>query len=293
MKAILLAATLLSASPALALQTPSPGKADPRICDVAYNANEVTNVVAIVGETISIRFSEKEKISNVTPSDTAHLKFYITDGSNMLWLKPVHTMPPQPIAVRTTKEDGTPRDYSLRWTALADDTTKGGPQVAMANTDLNLIEIHPTQTPPPNVCYLIRYDYPAEVSAAQAAAWRARKAKQDAESAEIALHIAAQQPAGHNAPTEIFDDGYTTTLRFPGNMRIPTIFRRNPDNTDAEVTGTTTEEGGYVFIHSVLPYIRLRDGDLVLCIWNRAYEQIGNVPGTGTTSDSIKRDLHE
>lgn len=305
MKTILLVATLLSATPALALQTPAPGKADPRICDVVYNANDVTDVVAIMGDTISIRFGVKERITNVTPSDTAHLKFFITDGSNMLWLKATHVMPPQPIAVRTAKEDGTPRDYSLRWTALPDDATKGNPQVAAAGNGINLVELQaPDAAHKPNVCYMIRYDYPTDVSAAQAAAWRAKKAKEAAEAAEIALHMAALQPQGHNehyvaqgdaslAPTEIFDDGYTTTLHFPGNMRIPTIFRRNPDGTDAEVTGTTTEQGGYVKIHSVLPYIRLRDGDLVLCIWNRAYNQIGDNPGTGTTSDNINRDVHE
>ena len=297
MKCLLLAATLLSATPALALQTPVPGKADPRVCDVKYDANDVTDVVSIMGNTVSIRFGQHERITNVTPSDTAHLKFFITEGSNMLWLKGTLAMPPQPISIRTMTEDNVPRDYALRWTALSD----AKPNVALAvASNVDVTEVPAAEGK--NICYLIRYGYPVEVTAAQAAAWRKQKAKQAAEADEIALHQAELQ-RGHNmhyvaqgdasiGPTEIFDDGYTTTLRFPGNMRIPVIFKRTPEGTDAEVTGTTTEEGGIVKIHSVLPYIRLRDGDLVLCIWNRAYTAIGDNPGTGTTAPEIDRGVH-
>lgn len=294
MKAFVLAATLLSATPALALQTPVPGKSDPRVCDVKYDPNEVTDVVSIMGDTMSIRFGKNERITNVTPSDAAHLKFFITEGSNMLWLKGALAMSPQPISVRTMTEDNTPRDYALRWTALPD--TKPTHDVSLASTnDVEVTEVPHVQ----NICYLIRYNYPTEVSAAQVAAWRKKKAKEAAEAQDIALHK-AESDRGHNmhyvaqgdasiGPTEIYDDGYTTTLRFPGNLRIPTIFKRDPEGTDAEVTGTTTEEGGIVKIHSVLPYIRLRDGDLVLCIWNRSYNPVGDNPGTGTTSPDIDR----
>lgn len=294
MKAFVLAATLLSATPALALQTPVPGKSDPRVCDVKYDPNEVTDVVSIMGDTMSIRFGKNERITNVTPSDAAHLKVFITEGSNMLWLKGALAMSPQPISVRTMTEDNTPRDYALRWTALPD--TKPTHDVSLASTnDVEVTEVPHVQ----NICYLIRYNYPTEVSAAQVAAWRKKKAKEAAEAQDIALHK-AESDRGHNmhyvaqgdasiGPTEIYDDGYTTTLRFPGNLRIPTIFKRDPEGTDAEVTGTTTEEGGIVKIHSVLPYIRLRDGDLVLCIWNRSYNPVGDNPGTGTTSPDIDR----
>jgi type IV secretion system protein VirB9 len=298
MKNILLAATLLSATPAFALQTPVPGRADPRVCDVNYDANNVTDVVSIMGDTVSIRFGPKERITNVTPSDTAHLKFFITEGSNMLWLKGTLAMPPQPISIRTMTEDNAPRDYALRWTALPDTKTNRDVSLAAAN-GVGVTEVFPDKTA--NICYLIRYSYPVEVSAAQAAAWRRRKAKEAAEANEIALRTEGER--GHNmhyvaqgdasiGPTEIFDDGYTTTLRFPGNMRIPVILKRTPEGTDSEVTGTTAEQGGIIKIHSVLPFIRLRDGDLVLCIWNRGYTAIGDNPGTGTTAPDIDRGIH-
>lgn len=59
--------------------------------------------------------------------------------------------------------------------------------------------------------------------------------------------------------------------------------------TDAEFSGVTVEQGGVVKIHGVYPAIRLRDGDRVLCLWNRGYNPIGDNPGTGTTKPSIER----
>lgn len=298
MRSLLIAATLLS-SPALALQTPTPGKEDSHICDVKYDPNDVTDVPAIMGNTVAIKFFQTDRIVKVTLSDTGNLKRSIIEGSNMLYLKAMAPMPPQPIMVRTLKEDGTARDYTMRWTSLPDETERKRRTGVLASMGPNVIEVTPDQNV--NLCYLIRYNYPSEVTAAQVAAWKARQAKQKAEASEIALHNQEQQRA-HNVqytgqgdasigPTEVYDDGYTTTLVFPGNMRIPTIFKKNLDGTDAEVTGTTTEQGGVVKIHEVLPFIRLRDADQVLCITNWAYSLVGENPGTGTTSPDVARDV--
>jgi type IV secretion system protein VirB9 len=304
MKRLLMAATLLSTSPAWALQTPTPGKDDPRVCDVNYNANNVTDIPAVIGNSVAIRFGSTERIIKVTVSDTAHLKRDIIEGSNILYLKADYPMPPQPIVIRTLKEDGTPRDYAIQWSAFSD-TEK--PTTALASIgDVKIDEVAP-EKPKVNFCYLVRYNYPTEVTAAQIAAWRQKRAKEAAETAEIALRKeeesrprnthytgqgdAAIAPVSTAGQPEIYDDGYSTWLSFPGNMRVPTLFRRNPDGTDAEITGTTTEQGGLIKIHGVLPFIRLRDGDLVFCITNRAYSQVGNNPGTGTTTSNIDRSV--
>jgi type IV secretion system protein VirB9 len=298
MKRLLFAMTILS-SPAMALQTPTPGKIDPRICDVVYNADDVVDVRAVMGETVAIRFDPAEAITDVPLSDTIHVKRATGSASNnILWLKATETMPPQPIGVRTKRADGSSRDYAFRWTSLSDDKPAGVSLAASGPLKMEEILV------PRVSCYMIRFTYPSDVTAAQAAAWRARQAKQKADEAEIALHK-ADEDRSHNVryvaqgdasigPTAIWDDGNTTTLVFPGNMRIPVIVTRLADKlTDAEVTGMTSEQGGMVKIHGVLPFIRLRDGDLTLCLWNRAYAAIGNNPGTGTTSNDIERHLGE
>lgn len=300
MRNILLAATLLAASPALALQTPVPGKADPRVCDVKYDPNDVTDVTAMTGDTMTILFGAKERIAYVTSSDHEHLHVVAAKDSNILWLRSKHAMRPQPISIRTLKEDGSTRDYSLQWTALPDPTKQQQMVASASSAPAPVVEEVKPETSP-NLCYMIRYEYGVEVTAAQAAAWRARVAKERAEAAEIALRK-DEQARWHNlhytgqgdasiGPTQIYDDGYTTTMVFPGNMRVPTIFKRTPEGTDAEVTGTTTEQGGVIKIHEVLPFIRLRDGDLVLCLTNHNFNQIGLNPGTGTNSDNISRDV--
>jgi type IV secretion system protein VirB9 len=164
-----------------------------------------------------------------------------------------------------------------------------------------------TPAKPPNICYFIRFTYQADVKAAQAAAWRVAETKRKAEQAEIALHQAESAKAHNNhyvaqgdlsigplppdpAKDAIWDDGYTTTLTFPGNMRIPAIYTRLDDKkTDAQVNGITVESGGVVRIHGTFSFLRLRDGDLTLCIFNRAYSAVGNNPGTGTISPSVDR----
>jgi type IV secretion system protein VirB9 len=307
MKILLLAATMLSACPALASQIPTPGKKDVHICDVDYDPNNVVDVLAIVGRNLTIQLNPKDKGIHLALSDTRpdHIVNAINEPTNTVWLKAVKPMDAQPIDIETTQDDGTPRHYSLRWTANPEEVDPPPPaSVALASTsNVNVMEIRPGSTDPqkpkPNICYLIRYNFPADIRAAQVAAWRLKHDKDQQNATEIAVHKSGAngnvnkryvgQGDASIAPTAVFDDGYTTTLQFPGNRQIPVILKRTPDGQDAEVTGFTVEQGGVVKVHEVLPFIRLRDGDLVLSIWNRSFNAIGNNPGTGTTSPDIER----
>jgi type IV secretion system protein VirB9 len=206
-------------------------------------------------------------------------------------------MPPQPIPIRTIRDDGQPpRDYVLQWTALPDQAASSV-NVAAAG-DVTASEI---PTTPKSRCYTIRYQYPADEKAAKVAAWKAAQDKSKRQAQEIALHQQAQvAPRNVNyvaqgdaalAPTSIFDDGYTTQIEFAGNRRIPVLLTVTPDGKESQISGFTTEDNGIIKIHEVLPLIRLRDGDTVLCIVNRAYNPTGNNPGTGTTSPDMNRDV--
>ena len=297
MKRLLLAASLLSPCTAFALKTPTPGKADPHICDVTYSANNVVDVPAVVGMQVTIRFADKEVIDHITPSDTANLKYLPAEGSNIVWLKASRPMPSQPIGVRTKREDGTLRDYILQWTAMPDVPAKT-PVALASNGAVNIAEV---PQPKPNFCYLIRFNYPGEFTAAQIAAWRQRQDTAARNQAEIALR-AAQAAANRNVryvgqgdasigPTEISDDGYTTTLRFPGNLSVPAIYGRDDKGNDVADLGVTTEQNGVIKLHGAYPFIRLRDGDRTLCITNVGYSAIGNNPASGTTDEAISRDV--
>lgn len=292
------AAVILSliASPALALQHPVGAKGgDPRACEVIYDPNDIVDITVEVGHSVSVKFSPTDHKQLVAVSDSEHLKETGIEGANILFFKARTAMPPQPVQVRTTRDDGSTRDYMMQFSAIAPEDSDRPAQVAATGP------VAITQTTPVT-CYSIRYLYPGDDKAAQAAAWRTSADRAKREAAEIALHK-AQSDASRNkryigvgdaslAPLEISDDGNTTELRFPGNVRIPALFTTTPDGGWSQISGITTEDNGVVKIHGTLPIIRLVDGELVLCITNRGYSAVGNNPGTGTTSPNISREVH-
>lgn len=273
----ILVAIALVASPALADQTPAPSKgSDGRMCDVPYKANDVVTVKTIAGNTVQVTLGAHERVIYVNVSDSLTLKYFVAENSNAVFLKASGAMPPQPISVRSLREDGTPRDYSLEWSAVL-------PSDAA-----------------PKTCYFIRYQYPTEYSAEQVAKWRAQQAQAKADAAEIALHRAAMDAARRNVkyvsmgdlqigPTEIYDDGATTWLNFPGGMSIPSIYSVTPDGNEAVVGDVIAEDNGVIKIPRTLPIIRLRSGNLVLCLFNLVWNPIGTIPNTGTSDPNTRR----
>ena len=254
MKQVIAVAVLLPL-PAFALQIPQSAKnGDPRVCNVAFNPDEIVDVTVPAGNTVTLKFGPNERVAYVSVSDSAHLKFFVAEGSNGVWLKATDAMPAQPVSIRTLKEDGTPRDYTLQWTALDTPPTPASTdRIALASAAPT---VHVSEEParPPRMCYTIRFQYPADDAAAAAAKWRAMQARAKNDAAEIALHQAPPAVVRNVryvamgdlqiGPTEIFDDGNTTELHFPGNMRLPTIYTVAPDGAEAVVGGVTTEDNG-------------------------------------------------
>jgi len=314
MKLTITAAFILLAAPALAIQQPSPGKnGDPHICDVPYDANNMVQINAAVGENVQIVFGKDERILDVFVSDKEHLKAAGREGSNTISIKAIADMLPKPITVRTLKSDAQkgdmPRDYLIQWAAIPPP-----PPTRVADAT--------GETPPPAAatpCYIVRYTYASDVAAENAAKWAAQAAFRRQNSAEVALRQAndAMQcdtnhpfnPPGCNyayvvvgdtrlspvgAATgrpAVWDYKGTTVMRFPGNMALPIVLVVNRDGKEAQPSGVTVEDGGIVKLHSVEQIIRLRDGDMVLCIYNQRYNQIGDNPGTGTINDAISRTI--
>lgn len=302
MKIVIAAVLVCLALPALAATNPTPAKGanDSRVCDVNFSQNDIVAIKASPGDNVTVRFGDKEVVGNVAASDTAHLQWGLagTQG-NIVMFKAIQPMPAQPVAIRTIRNDGQPpRDYIIQWSAAYPESPK--PKAVAAIGDVSVADVSP-EPPPATPCYLVRYQYPNEVDPEKLAAWRAAamKKKQDAE--EIALH-AANKVVCRNvhyvakgdsfiAPTSICDDGQTTELRFAGT--IPVILGVNSDSSDRQLSGVTVEDNGVVKIHEVpapygkLPVIRLRSGDLLLCIFNIGYAPYD--PKTGTISPDIVR----
>jgi type IV secretion system protein VirB9 len=261
------------ATSASALEVPHPGLQDSRIRTIAYSPNQVVDLYAAVGATLTIQFGDDESIAEVALSDTADLKH--AHAANILWLKATTKMDSQPISVRTLKTDGTSRLYTFQW-----QTRDGG------NT-----------APTPNGFYVVRFIYPLDTMKAQQAADKKAEDAADVARASQLLKTTSETTINRRYVGQgdralepaIWDDGNSTFLRFAGNMRVPTIYVLNPDGKEA--VAPYTVEGEIVTLHQTSRGIRLRDGDLVLCIWNEGWNSYGHPTGTGTTSPVVQRTI--
>jgi type IV secretion system protein VirB9 len=275
-------------SSAYAEEDPIPGREDTRMRYVAYDSDQVVRLAAAVGATLVVTFGSKERVVAVAVSDSADLA--AMPRGNYLFFKARRPLPPQPVIVLTETDTGM-RRYVFEMTAV-DMANPGADQ-----TDLS---------------YSVQFTYPAEAAAEQrraaAASAAAQRAQEQAQEAAYELkradyemehdpfvgprnwHYVAQGDRSL-LPLEVYDNGYTTVFRFPGNVRIPAIFVINPDGKEA--TANYAVKGDLVEADSVARGWRLRDGQTVLCIWNLAFNPVGRVPGTGTVSPNVQRILKE
>jgi type IV secretion system protein VirB9 len=104
--------------------------------------------------------------------------------------------------------------------------------------------------------------------------------------------LAPTAPAGLDA---MWDDGQRTFLRYPGNRPVPVAYQVLPDGTEAVIGQSSVVDpdthGSLLIIHSVVPMIRLRSGESILCITNRAYDPVGRNIGTGTVDPGVVREM--
>jgi type IV secretion system protein VirB9 len=217
---------------------------------------------------------------------------------NFVMLKPLRDLDPQPLFIIGRSTDPTTGREVMR-PYVFELSTRQGPLTADA----------------PDTYYLVRFSYPDEERAAAAAAAAARRQEATAAAetrrreraerqARQRLRLAdngAATPGTMNwhydgqgdralAPAEVWDDGQSTFLRFPGNRRVPAIFSVLADGREAAVNYSASTTG-LITVHQTGPALRLRDGGLVLCILNRAHEAAGRNAGTGTTSPDVVREI--
>ena len=290
-RAFLLSSALLAAiAPTLARaeQTPLHGSYDTRMRYVAYNPGQVVHLSTIVGATLVVTFAPNETVNAVAETDTIHLA--AVPKGNYLFLKPSAPLTLQPVIVLTQRPDGTLRRYVFEIETVSAPSTSDGSH---------------------GVFFSVQFTYPADEAAA-AAARAAAEAAQTAKLNQTAL-LRAQATAANSildnqrtnpfigprnyqyvaqgnsslTPVNVWDNGYSTVLQFPGNERIPGIFVIDPDGKEA--TASYSVKGSTVQIGETAREFRLRDGNTVLNIYNLAYNTVGQNPGTGTTSPEVTR----
>jgi type IV secretion system protein VirB9 len=294
MKRIVLVA-LCAASltmPALAVEDPTAGPLDSRMRTIPYDPGQVVHLSTAVGATLAVAFGSDETVTQVAVTDSKDLK--AVPARNFLFFKSQAVLAPQPVIVLTTNSASVIRRYVFEVTTV--DAKKLDDQAQ-------------------DVYYSVQFTYPADIAARRRAAALAEAKKEAADEAarvaELQLQLAHERmeaesrdpPSAQAAgpknlrylargdrsilPLEVWDNGFSTVFRFPGNVRVPSIFVINPDGKEA--TADYSVKGNLVQVSTVARQWRLRDGQTVLCVFNQSFNPIGENPGTGTTSTDVQR----
>ena len=258
-------------APLRAELVPYSGGADGRVRTVAYNPMNVVQIVASATISTQLIFAEQEEITNVSVGDDA--SWLVQPVGHLLFLKPIGPRRSTNGQVVTRRADGSMRSYQLHLIAV--------PRAAGA------------------AVYAVAFTYPQDVAAAAVAARVQASTVAAKVSAEDHLADAwAQGPRNWRyvaqgsvmiQPTEVSDNGRMTAFRFPGNMRIPTIYATAPDGTEAIVPYTMT--GDRAVVQTTARTFVLRDGKEVLRVLNQGFDPVGRNPGTGTGTAEVSRTI--
>jgi type IV secretion system protein VirB9 len=258
---------LLAVSPVGAEQTPRSAGYDPHVQSVAYNPLNVVRVVGSPKNSTQIIFGAGEEITQVAIGDAD--AWFAQPAGNLLFIKPTAIRPATNMQVVTKTLGGASRSYQFRLVAVRHSARAG------------------------TAIYAVSFTYPRDEAAAQVQAEAVAREK----AAEARLTAAwAQGPRnwryvaqGSNMiePTDVSDNGRQTAFRFPGNMRVPTIYTAAPDGSETIVPYTMI--GDMVVVQTTARIFTLRDGQKVLRVINQGFDPVGRNPGTGTGTPDLTR----
>ncbi|UEM08130.1 TrbG/VirB9 family P-type conjugative transfer protein (plasmid) [Skermanella rosea] len=304
------------ATTAQAAELPAPCGPDPRERCIAYKAGQIVRVYLAPGATVTIELPPTETVFFVGASDNGiisgtgateraaagqdatsdpNLMTAVPGGADnptqFLTIKALRHLEPQPFLVIGRWSNPVTGKQEFRRHVFEILTRPG---------DL-------TQDTP-DTMFSVRFTDPETEQLVRNAKWRAEKEKRDAQRAADRLQTISLSSIRRNtaydgqateadraalAPSEMWDDGQRTYLRYPGNRRVPHAFQVLPDGKEGVIGQQTVPDpelrGNMLILQGVVPMMRLRDGDAVLCIANRAYDPVGRNPGTGTVDPGVSR----
>lgn len=260
----------LMAGAAQAELTPSSAGFDPHVQFVVYNPLNVVRVTATLTNSTQIIFADTEQITHIAIGDAD--AWLPNPSGNLLFIKPLQRRIATNMQVVTRRPDGTSRSYQFYLIAAQRSMLHSSPAI-----------------------YAVRFRYPDDERDSRNA-----KATLVAQQTAIASLSDSWAHGPRNwryvaqgsrliEPAEVSDNGRQTAFRFPGNMRLPTIYTAAPDGTETIVSYTMV--GDQSIVQTTARTFMLRDGKEVLRIVNRGYDPVGISPATGTGLPDVLRTL--
>jgi type IV secretion system protein VirB9 len=267
---ILIAAAALHTAPAWAVSETVPSKGDSRIRFVEYDPADVVPLVAKYGRQTFVKFAEDEKIEDLGGGDTDAWEIGVTTRPNSFFIKPKARSPNTNITVVTNKRH---YNFELQLYAEAQPKKNGKPRVAPTGTNM----------------YMVWFRYPQDDAKAKAMADQGKRVDQLLQQGATARNRAyTVQGASSITPTEAFDDGSFTYLRFAPRADMPAVYYVGEDGIEKLATFNVKDD--VLVVHRVAPKLVLRRGDvLVACIFNEAFDPVGAKRPTNTKSPAVER----
>lgn len=224
----------LSSLPAFAAKTPNALATDNRVKQVAYDPNQVYELVGTYGYQTSVEFAPDETVKVVTVGDS--IAWQIMPYENRLFLKPVEPNAATNMTVITNKNT-----YYFK---------------------LNSSRARASKT------FLVRFVYPNTNITSLGGGAGTIKANLGFDMEKVNLDYATSGDKRTIALSRAFDDGQFTYFLFDENTEIPAVYTVGPDGTESIVN--TRREGKYLVVERTASLFTLRNGDAHLCVENKA-----------------------
>ncbi|SEB26324.1 type IV secretion system protein VirB9 [Variovorax sp. YR216] len=232
------------AAPAHAAKFPNPLVTDNRVRQVAYDPNQVYEIVGTYGYQTSIEFAADEKVEVVTLGDS--IAWQTVPYRNRLFLKPVEPNAETNLTVITDR-----RTYYFKLMS-----GKG----------------RATQT------FLVRFVYPQALQRSAGSMQRdtfsgmnGPGTSGNAPAIDMARMNIDYSTSGETGAIQLkraFDDGQFTYFQFDKGAEIPAVYTVGPDGTESIVN--TRREGGYLVVERTAGRFTLRNGEAYLCVQSNA-----------------------
>ncbi len=259
--ALLLVLALPATAPAEV--SPSRGIYDPRVKTVGYNADDVVRIIGHYGFSTNIEFAKDESVQSIALGDS--LAWEVAPRGNQLFVKPREDNATTNMTVITDR-----RSYQF-WLDAAKAPNKGRGE---------------------DMYFRVKFHYPQDAARLSGETDAKRRA-------EAALRI-LPPPRNWNywacgdptlRPSEAYDDGRFTYLRFPGAQEIPAAFVVNSDGAESLANGSM--RGDQLVLQAVTRRIVLRKGKAAACLENRSFDPRGVGTPSGTTSPVVERRIKD
>jgi type IV secretion system protein VirB9 len=274
---------LFGCSDVWALKEPKASRLDPHIQHVNYQADNVVIVNATPGIATHIQFDSEEEILDMATGfsegwelvnlrNNLYLKPKSIKGKNDAFLEPTADQWNTNLLVTTNL-----RAYSFQLMLYVPDNEGKLPVNAP-------------------ITYRLSFHYPEE-KAKQAQVLREKnQTEQQLNQSSIPRNwyysMSINKGSEGIAPSQVYDDGRFTYLRFPGNRPFPAVFSITASGSESLVNShITPSEPDVLVVHQVVPLLLLRFNQAVVGVFNERFDPIGLPAIHGTTVIGIKRDL--